>query len=82
MLIRIFQITTVINSRSISAIKEYKAGLQNFSIADLDLALYLFKKYDQYSKGIDNTINNDGELLKELVFKLLHLKELASSSSK
>lgn len=76
------QITTVINSRSISAIKEYKAGLQNFSIADLDLALYLFKKYDQYSKGIDNTINNDGELLKELVFKLLHLKELASSSSK
>jgi len=70
------QITAVINSRSISAIKEYQSALSKFSIQDLDHALLLFKKYDQYSKGVDNTISSDGELLKELVFKLIHLNEV------
>lgn len=73
------QITAVINSRSISAIREYKIALQQYDISDLDYALYLFKMYDQYSKGVDNTLNNDGELLKELVFKLIHLKAVASN---
>ena len=70
------QITSVINSRSISAIKEYQSALSRFSIQDLDHALLLFKKYDQYSKGVENTISTDGELLKELVFKLIHLNEV------
>ncbi len=76
------QITTVINSRSISAIREYKAALQYFQIQDLDHALHLFKKYDQYSKGVENTLNNDGELLKELVFKLIHLKAVSAINEK
>lgn len=70
------QITSVINSRSISAIKEYQTALSKFSIQDLDHALLIFKKYDQYSKGVDNTISGDAELLKELVFKLIHLSEV------
>lgn len=69
-------ISALIGTRSISAIREYKTALGNFQIADLDYAMYLFKRYDQYSKGIDYTLGDDGQLLKELVFQLIHLSSV------
>lgn len=35
-------------------------------------ALRMLREYDRKSKGIDNVSTTDGELLKELAFKLLH----------
>ena len=69
-------ITAIIGTRSISAIKEYRTAMANFSLPDLDYAMYLFKIHDQLSKGIDSGNADHGELLKELVFKLLHVKEV------
>lgn len=71
-------IATIINTRSISAIKEYKTALANYSLSDLDHATFLFKLYDQYSKGVDYPSGFYEGILKELVFKLIHIHEITN----
>lgn len=73
------EITAIINTKSISAIKEYRTAMANYSLPDLDYAMYLFKIYDQYSKGIDSGNIEHGELLKEFVFKLIHIREVQAT---
>ena len=69
-------IIKVINTKSISAIKEYKTALTKYSLAEIDYAMYLFKIYDQYSKGVGYNSGDIGGLLKELTYKLMHIKEI------
>jgi len=69
-------IIKVINTKSISAIKEYKMALTKYSLAEIDYAMYLFKIYDQYSKGVGYNSGDIGGLLKELTYKLMHIKEI------
>ena len=48
-----------------------KAG-QNYNTAKLKSIFGYLKEYDLKTKGVDNSGVDNGELLKELVFKILH----------
>ena len=53
-------------------IKDYQIAARNYSKRKLMEIIGLCRRYDIKSKGIDNYSINDGELLKEFLFKILH----------
>ena len=53
-------------------VNQYSSAARNYSQSKLfDIFTHL-KQYDLKSKGVNNTSTKDGELLKELVYKILH----------
>ena len=53
-------------------VNQYSSAAQNYSQSKLfDIFTHL-KQYDLKSKGVNNTSTKDGELLKELVYRILH----------
>ncbi len=53
-------------------VNQYSLASQNYSQSKLfDIFTHL-KQYDLKSKGVNNASTKDGELLKELVYKILH----------
>ena len=53
-------------------VNQYSSAAQNYSQSKLfDIFTHL-KQYDLKSKGVNNTSTVDGDLLKELVYKILH----------
>lgn len=54
-----------------SYVKEYRAAATNYNFKKLVEIIGLLHEYDLKSKGVNNN-QEDGELLKELVFKILH----------
>lgn len=58
--------------RSDYFLKEYKAAAQQYNRAKTETIINLLKEYDLKSKGVDADGTNEGELLKELVFKILY----------
>jgi DNA polymerase-3 subunit delta len=69
-------ITAIINTRSITAIREYKTALQNYSDADVQYVISLLAEYDQYSKGMNIGDAGMQDLLRELIFKILNSSSL------
>lgn len=53
-------------------IKEYEIAAKNYSPAKLKAIFGYLREYDLKSKGVDSGSATHGELLKELVFKILH----------
>ena len=54
-------------------VKDYEAAARNYDLNRTVYLISLFREYDLKSKGVDSTGNiTDGELLKELVFKMIH----------
>lgn len=53
-------------------VKEYKAAAQNYSPKKLVKIVSYLREYDLKSKGVNNISTDDGELLRELIFKILH----------
>lgn len=55
-------------------LKEYRNAARNFNMPRTEMVLGLLKEYDLKSKGVDyNTVGKeDGALIKELVWKILH----------
>ncbi|MES2652884.1 MAG: DNA polymerase III subunit delta [Bacteroidota bacterium] len=54
-------------------IKDYESAARTFSDAKTFDIISLLREYDLKSKGLDSSGNTtDGELLKELVFKMIH----------
>ena len=54
-------------------VKDYENAARTFSHAKTFDIISLLREYDLKSKGLDSTGNiGDGELLKELVFKIIH----------
>jgi len=51
---------------------EYIDAAQNYPPAKLRKVVALFREYDGKSKGIDNDSTSQGELLRELIFRILH----------
>ena len=51
---------------------DYQVTAKNYSVAKLASVISLLRIYDGKAKGVDNVSANDGELMKELVFKILH----------
>jgi DNA polymerase III subunit delta len=53
-------------------VKEYELAARNYSVGKLKSIFGFLREYDLKSKGIDRGSATEGELLKELVFKILH----------
>lgn len=52
--------------------KDYVIALKNYNAFKSMEAISLLRQYDAKSKGVDNVSVSDGELLKELLFKIMH----------
>jgi len=54
-------------------VKDYEAAARSFDFNKTVYLISLFRSYDLKSKGVESTGNTtDGELLKELIFKMIH----------
>ncbi len=53
-------------------VQDYTVAAKNYSLQKLIRIIALLKEYDLKSKGVNNISTSDGELLKELLFKILH----------
>jgi DNA polymerase-3 subunit delta len=62
----------VLNLRSEWFLKEYQQGVKNFTRPRVEHIISLLKEYDLKSKGVNADNAEDGALLKELVYKVLH----------
>jgi len=51
---------------------EYQAAAKNYPLNKTKKIISLLRKYDLKSKGVENASISDGELLKELIFQILH----------
>lgn len=55
-----------------SFVNDYHTAGRNFSFQKLTEIISLLREYDMKSKGLNNASADDGELMKELVYKILH----------
>jgi DNA polymerase-3 subunit delta len=53
-------------------VSEYQVASRNYSIKKLVKIIEYLRDYDLKSKGVNNTSTSNSELLKELIFKILH----------
>lgn len=53
-------------------VKDYQLAARNYNVKKLAAVIGYLHDYDLRSKGVNNISTNDGELLKELMFKILH----------
>lgn len=53
-------------------VKDYVSAAKNYTMNKAANVISLLREYDMKSKGYDNGGATEGELLKELVFKILH----------
>jgi DNA polymerase-3 subunit delta len=54
------------------ALNEFKAAAANYSPQKVERIISYLRETDKKSKGVDNVSADSGELMKELVFKILH----------
>jgi DNA polymerase-3 subunit delta len=54
-------------------VSDYETAARNYSAAKVIKIISLLREYDAKSKGFGNVSSGAGELLKELIFKILHL---------
>ena len=54
-------------------IQDYQRAAKSYSFVMVRHIISLLREYDLKSKGIGNVSNPEGELLKELVYKILHI---------
>ena len=53
-------------------VKDYKTAARNYSEQKMEQIFYILEEYDLRAKGVNNQGVKEGELLKELVFKILN----------
>lgn len=53
-------------------VQEYTSAARNYTLPQVKQIINLLKQYDLRSKGVDNTSTEQGELMKELVFRILN----------
>ncbi|MEO1261966.1 MAG: DNA polymerase III subunit delta [Bacteroidota bacterium] len=68
------EIQTALKLRSSYALREYRAAMRHFPLRKTEEVISLLRQYDLKAKGVEfNTVGKeDGALLKELIFKILH----------
>ena len=54
-------------------LKDYKLAARNFPIAHSQEVISILSEYDLKSKGVKRDSASDGDLLKEMVYRILHL---------
>ena len=58
--------------RSAWAAKDFMTGMRNFKAVKVLQIIYKIREIDAKSKGLDNPNTPPGELMKELIFFILH----------
>jgi DNA polymerase III subunit delta len=53
-------------------VNEYKSAAHLYSIKKTRSIIALLREYDQKAKGVESANIEDGELMKELIFKIMH----------
>ncbi len=71
------EISRALKLRSDYFLKEYKMAARNYNLPQTKKVIQLLKDYDLRSKGVDNNSTNEGELIKELVWKILHCSQVS-----
>ena len=62
-----------LNFRNTYMTQDYMAGLRHYNVNEVLNIISQLRTFDAKSKGIDNPpCTTNGELLKELVFKIMH----------
>ncbi len=54
-------------------VKDYKVAGHNYTLAQTENVIDILQEYDLRMKGINNVNVKEGELLKEMTYKILHL---------
>ncbi|MGB3849655.1 MAG: DNA polymerase III subunit delta [Tunicatimonas sp.] len=52
--------------------KEYRVAAVNYPLAQVIRNIHFLRVADQHAKGVDNSGGSDGQILKELMYKLMH----------
>ena len=58
--------------RSAFQLKDYQMGMKHYSAMKVFLSISEIRKTDAASKGVDNASASDADLLKELLYKIMH----------
>jgi DNA polymerase III subunit delta len=68
------EVQEALNLRSSWAVREYRQAMRNFPLPKTEAIIGILKEYDLKSKGVGfNTVGKkEGELLKEMIFRILH----------
>jgi DNA polymerase-3 subunit delta len=53
-------------------VKDYEDAAANYSFGKLRMVISILREFDQRIKGINNGSADEGELMKEMVFRILH----------
>ena len=53
-------------------VKDYDIAAKNYPVSKLTDVISSLRECDMKSKGLDNDTTTHGELLKELVYKIMH----------
>jgi len=59
-------------STNVFFVKDYQVAARNYNLKKLTRIISYLREYDLKSKGVGNVSTTGGELLKELIFKILH----------
>lgn len=54
-------------------LKDYKLAARNYPYQQSQAVISILKEYDLKSKGVDRVNATDGDLMKEMIFKILHV---------
>ncbi|MDR2816994.1 MAG: DNA polymerase III subunit delta [Proteiniphilum sp.] len=65
-------IMNALNMRSAYFVRDYMVGLRNYSAQKVMEIISDLRTFDARSKGVDNVSASQGDLLKELVYRIMH----------
>jgi len=73
------ELLSALGLRSTYFLREYREAAKRYGRPEVERAIALLREYDLKSKGVDfnsSTAGAQGELLRELIWKLLFLRHL------
>jgi DNA polymerase-3 subunit delta len=65
-------VMNALNMKSSFFVRDYMTGLRNYSAQKVMSIISDLRTFDARSKGVDNVSASQGDLLKELVYKIMH----------
>ncbi len=66
------ELSSALGLRSSYFVRDYKLARKNFSLLKSQEIIALLKEYDLRSKGVENNGTTPGELMREMVYQILH----------
>ena len=65
-------IMAALGLRASFQVRDYLTGMRNYSAMKVFNIIHEIRMADAHSKGLDVVASDDGEILKELLYKILH----------